>query len=284
MLLFFIEQVSRRRSKNQRQPGLGRYRRLNPYVLKWWQKLIALIICLIPIGLGFIIPAINLLRMALRHLDRLNLQLLLYVRNSFSLALASALLAVFIALILAYGLRLRPTPLNKILSRIAAIGYAVPGAVIAVGVLFFIGSLNQQLPKALMISGIASLIFAYLVRFLAVAYGTVESSLLKITPNLDDAARNLGRRTWQILYQIHIPLLRGSLFSAILLVFVDVIKELPASLIVRPFNFDTLAIRVYRLASDERLAEASVLALIIVLVGLIPVIVLSLAIARSRDN
>jgi len=139
------------------------------------------------------------------------------------------------------------------------------------------------LPTGLLLSGtIAGLVFAYLVRFLAVAYGGVEASLNKITPSMDDAARSLGRRGLATLLQVHVPLLRGSLLTAGLLVFVDVMKELPATLIVRPFNFDTLAVRVYRLASDERLADAAAGALAIALVGLVPVIVLSIGIARSR--
>jgi len=139
------------------------------------------------------------------------------------------------------------------------------------------------LSTGLLLSGtIAGLVFAYLVRFLAVAYGGVEASLNKITPNMDDAARSLGRRGLGTLLRVHVPLLRGSLLTAALLVFVDVMKELPATLIVRPFDFDTLAVRVYRLASDERLQDAAAGALAIALVGLVPVIVLSIGIARSR--
>ena len=136
----------------------------------------------------------------------------------------------------------------------------------------------------LLLSGtIVGLVFAYLVRFLAVSFGTVEAGLGKVTRSMDEAAGawDTGPST---LVRVHAPILRGSLLTAMLLVFVDVIKELPATLIVRPFNFDTLAVRVYRLASDERLVEASGGALAIVLVGILPVIVLSTAIARSRER
>ena len=126
--------------------------------------------------------------------------------------------------------------------------------------------------------------FAYVVRFLAVSLNTVEASLAKITPHMDDAARTLGLKPGQTLVRVHLPIMGGSLLTAALLVFVDVMKELPATLILRPFNFDTLAIRTYQLASDERLAEASSAALAIVLVGIIPVILLSVAIARSRPG
>jgi iron(III) transport system permease protein len=137
-------------------------------------------------------------------------------------------------------------------------------------------------PVGLVLSGtLAALVLAYLVRFLAAAFNTMEASLAKITPSLDEAPRTLGVGPAGALLRVHVPLLRGGLLTAALLVFVEVMKELPATLVVRPFNFDTLAIRVYRLASDERLAEASTAALAIVAVGLLPVIVLSLAVARA---
>jgi iron(III) transport system permease protein len=141
------------------------------------------------------------------------------------------------------------------------------------------------LEPGLILSGtIAAVTFAYVVRFLAVSLNTVEASLAKITPHMDDAARTLGMRPGQTLFRVHLPIMGGSLLTAGLLVFVDVMKELPATLILRPFNFDTLAIRTYQLASDERLADSSSAALAIVLVGIVPVILLSLAIARSRPG
>jgi iron(III) transport system permease protein len=127
-----------------------------------------------------------------------------------------------------------------------------------------------------------SLVFAYMVRFLAVSLQTVESGLAKIKESMDDAARSLGFRPKEVLRQVHIPIMRGSLLTAGLIVFVDILKELPATLILRPFNFNTLAVRAFELASDERLADSAVPAIAIVLVGLLPVILLSRAIARSR--
>ncbi|MEE8622397.1 MAG: iron ABC transporter permease, partial [Alphaproteobacteria bacterium] len=178
---------------------------------------------------------------------------------------------------------------------IASMGYAVPGAVIAVGVLiplaYFDTILNQWLQASfnispgLVFSGtIVAVTFAYLVRFLAVSLNTVEASFNKVATSIDDAARALGRGPGSTLLRVHLPMIHGSLLTAGILVFVDVIKELPATLMLRPFNFDTLAIRTYQLASDERLADAASAALAIVLVGIIPVIVLSFAIARSRPG
>jgi iron(III) transport system permease protein len=167
--------------------------------------------------------------------------------------------------------------------------------VIAVGVLIPFARLDNAIDAwmrdafgistGLVLTGtIGGLLFAYLVRFLALAMNSVEAGLTKINRNLDDAARVLGRGPGGALMRVHVPLMWGSVLTAVILVFVDVLKELPATLILRPFNFETLAIRVFRFASDERLAEASTAALAIVLVGLVPVILLSRAIARSRPR
>jgi iron(III) transport system permease protein len=222
-----------------------------------------------------------------------NAAFLIYAMNSFILASVTATLAVVVGLLLAYGLRLRRTRLMAFATRIASMGYAVPGSVIAVGVLlvytWFDNAVDTWMrdtfgiSTGLILTGtVAGVVFAYLVRFLAVSFNTVEASLGKVTPNLDWAARTLGQRPAATLRRVHTPLMWGSLLTAGMLVFVDVMKELPATIILRPFNFDTLAIRTYQLASDERLADSSSAALAIVLVGIVPVIALSVAIARSR--
>jgi iron(III) transport system permease protein len=215
--------------------------------------------------------------------------------NSFSLAAMASLLTVAMAVLVIYGVRLRPTKLMVGASRIAALGYAIPGTVIAVGVLIpfasFDNALNGWMQKhfgistGLFLTGtIAGLMFAYIVRFMAVAMNSVEAGFGKINRHLDDVARTLGQRQGGMLCKVHLPLLRGALLTGIVIVFVDVLKELPATLIVRPFNVETLAVRVYQFASDERLAEAATPALAIVAVGLLPVILLSHAIARSRPR
>ena len=187
-----------------------------------------------------------------------------------------------------------PGPDDARLDRIAGLGYAIPGAVIAVGVLLPFARLDNALDAwmrasfgistGLLTGTIGVLLFAYLVRFLALALNTVEAGLAKINRNLDDAARVLGRSPGRTLARVHVPLMWGSVLTAVILVFVDVLKELPATLILRPFNFETLAVRVYRFAADERLAEASTAALAIVVVGLLPVILLSRAIARTHPG
>jgi iron(III) transport system permease protein len=177
----------------------------------------------------------------------------------------------------------------------ASMGYAVPGSVIAVGILIPISWFDRSvdawlqstlgLSTGLLLSGsVASLIMAYLVRFLAVSLSTVETGLGKIQPTYDDASRSLGQGTLGTLTNIHVPIMEGSLFTAVMLVFVDVMKELPATIVMQPSNFETLAMRVYQYAEDERLLEAAAPALAIIVVGLVPVMILSWQIARSRQR
>nr|WP_223871786.1 ABC transporter permease subunit [Candidatus Dactylopiibacterium carminicum] len=213
--------------------------------------------------------------------------------NSLSVSALTAALAVLLAVIFGYGARLAHSRLPAALNRLVSLGYALPGAVIAVGILIpvtrvdialaeSIRDLTGHNPGLLLTGGITALVYAYLVRFLTMALGSVESGLTRITPAMDEAARSLGATRLGVLRRVHWPLLRGSLLTASLLVFVDVMKELPATLVIRPFNFDTLATQAYTLASDERLTEAATASLAIVAAGLLPVIVLSRRIGRNR--
>lgn len=292
--ILLLEQWSRRQTRYYQ--STSRYQAASPYHLRGGRAILAGLACGLPIILGFVIPALVLLQMAATNVTvRFGERFWVLARNSLVLALLTAAIGMGLSLILAYGLRLRPTGLMTLSVRTAAIGYAIPGSVIAVGVLIPIGHLDNTIDAwmrssfgistGLLLSGtITALVFAYLVRFLAVAFNTVESSLVRIKPSLDDAARSLGQGTTQTLLRIHVPLMTGGLLTAMILVFVDVMKELPATLIVRPFNFDTLAVEVYRLAADERLTEAAAPALAIVMVGILPVILLSWQIARSRST
>lgn len=291
LLLLTVEHISRGRARYHNTTGRNRGVLGHLSGIRGW---LAALFCFLPLLLGFILPAALLLKMALTEGDaQFGLRFLVLARNSFVLAGTTALTAVLLALLLAYGARLSKNAFAKGLNRLVGLGYAVPGAVIAVGVLIPVTRLDNWLagfwescfghnPGLLLTGGIAALVYAYLVRFLAVALHTVESSLPKITPSMDDAARSLGLGQGATLLRVHAPLLRGSLLTAGLLVFVDVMKELPATLVMRPFNFDTLATQAYTLASDERLAEASTASLAIVLVGLLPLILLSRQITASR--
>ena len=292
LFLLMAERISRGRARYHNTTG--RNRPMAGARLRGFAALLAFIGCLLPLLLGFVLPALLLLRMALAEGDaQFGERFLLLSRNSFLLAGVTAAIGVLLALLMAYGARLSKSSLASGLNRLVGLGYAVPGAVIAVGVLIPVTRLDNWLagqweqwfgsnPGLLLTGGIAALVYAYLVRFLAVALHTVESSLAKITPSMDDAARCLGLGQGETLRRVHAPLLRGSLLTAGLLVFVDVMKELPATLVMRPFNFDTLATQVYTLASDERLAEASTASLAIVAVGLLPLIALSRQISRAR--
>jgi iron(III) transport system permease protein len=195
---------------------------------------------------------------------------------------------VIVSVLLAYAVRIRPSRVNRSSSRLATVGYAIPGSVIAVSTLIAFGWLDRQIStltgsSVLLLSGtMLGLIYAYLARFLATSFNGIEAQLKTVTASMDNAAKSLGYRSLAALRHIHLPLLKSSLLAAFLFVFVEVMKELPATLIVRPFNLDTLAVQVYRLAADERLREAAPGALAIVLVSLIPVILLSVGIGRSR--
>lgn len=294
MALVVMERTSRGRARYFH--STGRYRVLPSYRLRGVRALGALAACLLPLLLGFALPVLLLVRMAVMEGDSLFAASFRELAgNSFTLAGITSVLAVALAALVAYGLRLRPTPMLKGAARVAAMGYAVPGSVIAVGILIPAAHVDNAVDgfmratfgvsTGLLLSGtIVAIVYAYLVRFLAVSFNTVEASLSKIRPTMDQAARILGQTPGKTLLKVHTPIMRGSLLTAALLVFVDVMKELPATMIVRPFNFDTLAVRVYTLASDERLAEASTPALAIVAVGIIPVILLSRAIAKSRPG
>lgn len=291
-LLIAMERLSRRRARYH--DTSQRHQTIRRLPLRGWGAALALVFCLIPVALGFLVPAGQLAVWALTVADTsFDAAFWNLVLHSLGLAAVAALLALALALVMGYGRRLLPTRMVNSAVRIAGMGYAVPGTVIAVGVIIPFAWIENSLDAwmrarfglstGLWLSGtLIALLFAYLVRFLAVSLQTVESGLGKIKPAMDESARSMGMRPGEVLRRVHMPMLRGSLLTALLLVFVDVLKELPATLILRPFNFNTLAVRVYELAADERLADAAPAALAIVLAGLLPVILLSRSITQSR--
>lgn len=293
--LLLLERISRGAARHHHTTG--RYRTLPKVRLAPFPAILALAFCGLAVLLGFLVPAGLLCYMALESYPaEMSAGFLDLGANSLVLALVTGALAVLLALILAYAQRLHPTALIKSCVRLSALGYAIPGSVIAVGILVPLISFDKMLSSflsyqfgldmgGLLLTGsVGALVYAYCVRFLAISVQTVEASLAKVTPSLEAAARTLGLNAFRRLTRVHMPVIRGSLLTAGLLVFVDVMKELPATMIMRPFNFDTLATKVFMLASDERLAEAALPALAIVAVGLLPVILLSFAIARSRPG
>ena len=292
MLLAFVAfvVVAERAARGRARFGDAQRRaRRSPKRLRGGGAVLAFAVCAAPLAAGFAVPVALLLGMALDSGDaQFGPRFARLAANSATLAGATALLAVAIALALAYGARITRSPVAAFVNRLVSLGYAVPGAVIAIGVLIPVARLDRALADAGLATGlvltgsIAVLVYAYLIRFLGVALQSVEAGLARITPHMEDAARSLGMGTGATLARVHAPILRSSLVTAALLVFVDVMKELPATFVMRPFNFDTLAVQAYNLASDERLAEASTASLAIVAVGLLPVILASRRLVR-RD-
>ena len=254
----------------------------------------AVAFCALPLLAGFLIPVGVLLHMAVTAGDaQFGARFFELARNSVLVSSLTAGLAVLLAVLVAYARRLDPRPITRAAHWALGLGYALPGSVIAVGVLIPLARLDNWLAQALraafgwetgllLTGSIAALVFACVVRFSTAALQTVDSALHRVTPHMDDAARSLGLSPARSLQRVHLPLLRRGLLTAGLLVFIDVMKELPATLVMRPFNFDTLATQAYTLASDERLAEASTASITIVAVGLLPLIFLCRQIAKDR--
>ncbi len=292
LLVIGLERVGRRGRRYHQTSN--RYTAAPGYELRGLRAACAIMACLAPIVIGFLIPAGVLLRHAVVFFDESwNASFLTFARNSLLLATLAALAVIAVAVFLAYGQRLSPSRGFAVLARISLLGYAVPGAVLAVGVLVPFARFDNAvdglmrewfgLSTGLLLSGtIFALVFAYLVRFLAVGFGAVEASLGQVRPTMDMAARSLGAGPSRTLWRIHLPLIRGSLLAGATIVFVDTMKELPATLILRPFNFGTLATHVYQFASDELLEQSALSALTIVIAGVVPVILLSRAMNRAR--
>ncbi|WP_370270636.1 ABC transporter permease [Nioella sp.] len=286
--------LERRQRAGQRHHGAGRkFEVLDPPVLSGWRATLALTFCALPVLLGFLLPAGLLLWMGHGRFEIfLTDRYLGFLQNSLTLASVAALVTVTAAIFLGFNTRLHPTRANKAAIGIAGLGYAVPGGVIAVGLLVPFAAFDNALDAfmrdrfdistGLLITGsIWLLVMAYTVRFMAAALSAYDAGLSTINPNIDAVARTLGRTPSTMLRGVHLPILRPSLLTALLIVFVDVMKELPATLIMRPFNYDTLAVQAHRLAADERLAEAAVPSLVIGAVGLLPVIVLCWGLGRE---
>jgi iron(III) transport system permease protein len=294
LLLVLAERWSRRRARYHHTSS--RYSALPAQPIPGVRGWLLAAGCFLPVLFGFIVPALQLADWAARSWTSVPAaDFAVLAWNSVRLAAMAAGAAIMLALFLGYGRRLHPLPMVRASVRLLGMGYAVPGTVIAVGVLIPFAWLDNTVDRwmsvhfgistGLLLSGtLVALLFAYLVRFLPITLNTVEAALAKVRPSMDEAARVMGLRTPAVLRRVHAPMMRGSLAAGLILVFVDVLKELPATLILRPFNFNTLAIRTYELANEERLAEAAVPALAIVVVGIVPVIMLARSIAGSRPG
>ena len=259
-----------------------------PFKLQGTSALIAWTLCALPVLCGFVLPVLFMLR-ALFQEDTLNNlpwgRFVQWSLTSLSLAGITAVLAVGVALLLTAQVRLQPNRISRAVMGVMNLGYAVPGAVIVVGLLLPMGWIQKSWPQSglgyWLTATFLGLIWAYMVRFVAVALQSVQSGYTRVPSSLDDSARMLGISGLSLMRLVHWPLLKKPLAAAGLLVLVDVMKELPATLVLRPFNTDTLAVMAYQLARDERLGEAAMPSLALVLVGLLPVILLSRTLRRN---
>ncbi len=291
LTLYALERSLRGRARYYQTDGKSRP--ATPKRLTGWKAWAASGIGSLVVGVALVLPVAQLIVWTLRttggpHAAARDFQFML---NSMALGVITAVLAVGAAVVVAYGLRLSRSRLVSTFGRIASMGYALPGSVIAVGVLVPLAFVDHGLdvflraiwgisPGLLLTGSMVGLIFAYLVRFLAISCHTVEASLVKVTPSMDMAGRSLGASKGGVLWRIHLPLIRGGLCSAAILVFVDVIKEMPATLLLRPFGYETLAVRIWQLTSESLWEAAAVPALTIVAAGMLPVLILARTSAR----
>ena len=274
----------------------GRYRAIPFQDLEGWKGITAAGVALLPFVLGFLVPLLVIIESAATHMDdALAGGFLAAAGNSLLLSALAAAVAIAVALTLGYARRVAPNGFVLPAVRASGFGYAVPGTVLAIGLLIPLAAFDNRvdavlratlgISSGLLLSGsLFAITLAYVIRFLAVALAQVEAGLERVSPNLDAAARTLGESALSTLWRVHLPLLLAPLGAAALLVFVDCMKELPATLLLRPFNFETLATHVYDLASIEQLEQAALSSLAIVLVGLVPVLLLHRAIAGGRPG
>ncbi|MDQ0319215.1 iron(III) transport system permease protein [Pararhizobium capsulatum DSM 1112] len=294
VLLMLIERAARRRQRFSSQKTTAAVHDAVRLKLKGWQAGVAVSICALPILLGFAVPFLVLGDYAAKRLHQLfEPRLLKALINSIFVSATAAILTVLLGFVLAYAARTSRSRLITIAGRLSSIGYGVPGTVLAIGVLFPLAGFDNGLDAflrqhagistGLLLSGTGfAIIYACTVRFLTMAEGSIEAGFQKLSPHLDMAARTLGRNGSQTLWSVLIPMMRPAVLSAALLVFIESMKELSATIMLRPFNFNTLATLVYEQASRAKVEDASVAAMIIVIAGMIPVILVSRSLDRAH--
>lgn len=285
VVLLAIERVGRRNARFHRLSRISRP--LVPQGLTGMTRWIALMFCLVPVLLGFVLPVGVMTWHALQNPHAwISQGLLLAFVHTLVVGGLAAALTVIGAIFLVYGVRMTGRTLPRLMLPITTVGYAAPGAVLAVGILIPLAALDHRIadtilaltgiePGLLLTGTAAALVLAYAVRFFGIAQGTVDAAFGRVSPSLPMAARSLGQGKAGTLGAVYLPLMRGSVATALLVVFVDCAKELPATLLLRPFNFNTLSTRVYEQASLERLGEAAPAALLVMLVGLCAVALLA---------
>ena len=257
-------------------------------VLSGFKAFLAFLICFLPVFIGFILPILELSLWAYEvNMAFFNDKFFQTSINSFTLSIVTGLICAGLALLINFSIRFKPSGVIKRLSSLLSIGYAVPGLILAVGMVQLLVGLDSLVFSNLDIvltGSIFGLLVAYIIKTYALANSSIESGYERISNSIDDSSRILGSSSWNMLISIHTPLMKTALLTSVLLVMSDVVKELPATLILRPFNFETLAVSTYIYASEERMLQAAAPAIAIVLVGLIPIIFLSKMIRSSRPT
>ncbi|NEN75086.1 iron ABC transporter permease [Pelistega sp. NLN82] len=285
-MIIYVERLSRQR---QRYANTQRPRAIQPQILTGWKAILAIIFGWLPVIAGFVFPALYLIIETLKRIHNVGTvssALLSSTINTVILAAIATLLTVFLGLIIAWVVRQPRFKYGKSMVRLGSLGYAIPGSVLAIGLLSPLVLIDSAIshimevffsfpPQLYIMGSIAGLVIAYCIRFMAMGIGSVESGYARIPLSLDNAAQTLGYSPTQIFRKIHFPLLKPALGAAALLVFVDAMKELSATLLLRPLNFETLSTWLYAEAARGTYEEGAIAALLIVLVGLLPVIFLA---------
>ncbi|WP_340153800.1 iron ABC transporter permease [uncultured Marivirga sp.] len=284
-MMIMVERLQRGKVKFDEGARIGR--QLKRYQLKGWKKFFAWIVCFIPLFLGFITPVFQLILWSVQTIKKIiDFDFLILMANSFGLALLAAFLCVGFSVVILFAVKVNRNRFFSLLAKFAALGYSIPGAVIAIGIMIPLLGLDKiliatwaesfNMKIGLIFSGtIFALTFAYVVRFLTVSLNPIEAAFKKTGDSIDEASYSLGAGSFKTLIKVNLPLIRSALISGGILVFVDILKELPLTLILRPFNFHTLATKAYELASDELIAESATPSLIIIVIGTIPIIILN---------
>ncbi len=282
-----LEKYSRRKSRYS--SGSNVFSPIAAEKLNGFQNIFASLFCFIPVFVGFILPNIQLGYWALNYkLDFFNEKFISTAWNTFYLAITAALICAMLAVIINFSIRYKKNKVLNVMSSFLTVGYAVPGLILALGVsqllVFMDNLIFRDYLNFILTGSIYGLILAFIIKSFALANSTIESGFLRINHKIDDVARSLNTPGWKLLFRIHLPLLTTSFLTSMILVVSEVIKELPASLILRPFNFDTLAVSTYIYAAEERMFDAAAPSIAIVAVGLLPIFVLSRLIVKSRPG
>ena len=283
----FLERLSRKNLSYT--SGAPVYGEMTQIKLKGFKNIFASFICFIPLFIGFILPILELLNWAINYkLDFFNEEFIKNSVNTIYLAILAALFCTLLSLIINFSIRLKNNKFLPYMSSSLTLGYAVPGLILAIGIMQIFNFLDNYIFYSyfnfIITGSIIGLIIAYIIKAYALSNSVIESGFLRVSPFMDDIAKTLNASNFKLLKSIHLPLLKTSFLTSIILVISEVIKELPATLILRPFNFDTLAVSTYIYASEERMFEAAAPSIAIVLVGLVPIYFLTKTIRTSRPG